>query len=192
MPYRKNVFAKGCYYHAFNRGLNHQNIFFSDENYIYCLRLMKKYMSKYFVTIIAYCLMPNHYHFLLRQDSDIPISRFINTLFNAYVQALNKQRGRSGPLFEGRFKHVLVDRDEYLVHLIRYIHYNPVEAEIVMWPGDYVYSNYLEWIGKRDGEIVDRDLIRCYFPDASDYIKFVSEYHLEKEMMEKLEKYLLD
>ncbi len=91
MALRGNVFAQGHYYHIFNRGVNHQNIFYSDENYKYCLRLIKKYIKKYFMTIIAYCLMPNHYHFVIRQDSDIPISKFINTLFNAYVQALNKK-----------------------------------------------------------------------------------------------------
>ncbi|MCD6334967.1 MAG: transposase [Candidatus Latescibacteria bacterium] len=66
--------------------------------------------------------MPNHYHFLLRQDGEVSLSRFINVAFNVYVQALNKQLERKGTLFEGRFKHVLVDKDEYILYLCRYIH----------------------------------------------------------------------
>ena len=61
--------------------------------------------------------MPNHYHFLLRQETDQTLSKFINVLFNAYVQAVNRQQGRKGTLFEGRFRHVWVDREEYLTHL---------------------------------------------------------------------------
>ncbi len=192
MPYRGNFFAKGSYYHVFNRGVNHQDIFYSQENYKYCLRLLKKYSGRYFISIIAYCLMPNHYHFLIRQNTNIPISTFIKILFNSYVQALNKQIGRSGPLFEGRYKHVLVDKHEYLVHLVRYIHLNPVEAGFVNNADDYQFSNYLEWIGVRTGTIIDRDFIRQYFPDLADYVRFVVDYQNEKEMMKKLEKYLFD
>ncbi len=191
MPNRTDAFVNGHYYHIFNRGVNRQSIFYSDEHYRYCLRLIKKYATKYAVTIIAYCLMPNHYHFLIRQDSDTAISKFINALFNAYVQALNKQIGRSGTLFEGRFKHVDVDRDEYLVHLVRYIHLNPVKAGLVVKPEKYLFSNYLEWIEQRNGKLVDRDFIKCYFPDAKDYFNFVSEYQHEQEII-KLEKYMFD
>ena len=192
MPYRKNEFVKGHYYHIFNRGINHQNIFFSEENNKFCLRLIKKYSKKYSVTVIAYCLMPNHYHFLLRQDDDFQISQFMRTLFNSYVQAVNKMIGRSGSLFEGRFKHVLVDNHEYLVHLIRYIHFNPVEARIITEPVKYIFSNYLEWIGERNGTIVDREFITDSFPDTSDYKKFATEYQIEKQLMEKLSQYFLD
>ncbi|MFQ5419579.1 MAG: transposase, partial [Anaerolineae bacterium] len=111
MPRRKNKFTTGHYYHIYNRGANRERIFFSKDNYLYFLKLLKKYSRKYQIAIIAYCLMPNHYHFLLRQDGETPISRFIGVLFNAYAQALNQQIGRSGALFEGRFKDVHVDND---------------------------------------------------------------------------------
>ena len=95
-------------------------------------------------------------------------------------------------MFEGRFRHVHVDREEYLIHLVRYIHLNPVKAGIVDKPEDYMFSNYLEWIGKRGGEIVDRNFIKCYFNDSTEYEKFVCEYQYNKEMEEKLDKYLFD
>ena len=102
-------------YHFFNRGCNKEKIFFNEGNYTYLLKKIKESYRKYGVGILAYCLMPNHYHFLLRQETDRPLSDWIQALFNGYVQAVNKQVGRSGALFEGRAKHVLVDRDEYLI-----------------------------------------------------------------------------
>ncbi|MFQ6114570.1 MAG: transposase [bacterium] len=109
-----------------------------------------------------------------------------------YVQALNKQLGRKGTLFEGRFKHVHVDQDEYILHLCRYIHLNPVEAGLVSTPEDWLYSNYQEWIGLRNGKLKDTEFISSYFTQPEDYQKFVMEYKLEKEFQEKLQKYLLD
>ena len=147
MPLRQNIFAPSNYYHIFNRGINRQKIFLSKENYLYCVRLLKKHSESYLITVIAYCLMPNHYHLLLRQESDISISKYVNVVFSAYVQALNKRLGRKGPLFESRFKHVHVDKDEYILHLCRYIHLNPVKAGLVNNPRKWFFSNYLEWIG---------------------------------------------
>jgi putative transposase len=80
--------------------------------------------------------MPSHYHFLLRPEEDGLLSRFIQRLFNSYTQAFNKQQGRSGTLFEGRAKSVRVDTDEYVLHLCRYIHLNPVRAGLVAHPAE--------------------------------------------------------
>ena len=110
MPYRGNIFTAGQYYHIYNRGAGKQPLFFNSGNYEYLLRLVKGYSRKYGATFIAYCLKPNHYHFLLRQETDEPLSKFINVLFNAYVQAVNQQQDRSGTLVEGRFRPVCVDR----------------------------------------------------------------------------------
>jgi len=192
MPRRGDVFAPGCYYHIYNRGAGGERIFFTPDNYKHCLRLVKRYMRPHQVTVIAYCLMPNHYHFLLRQDGEMPLSRFIGTLFNAYVQAVNKQRGRKGTLFEGRFKHVLIDREEYLVHLCRYIHVNPVKARLVARPEDWPFSNYLEWVGKRGGTLKDETFIRSYFSTPQEYEAFVHDYGDEARVREELEKYTWD
>jgi REP element-mobilizing transposase RayT len=116
-------------------------------------------MKKYKVDMLAYCLMPNHYHFLLKQLSTASLSQFIASVFNPYIQVINRQAGRRGPLFAGRFKDVLVDRDEYLIHLCRYIHLNPVEAGLVEHPEEWPFTNYLEWIGEREGTLQDREFI---------------------------------
>jgi REP element-mobilizing transposase RayT len=143
------------------------------------------------VTILAYCLMPNHYHFMLRQDGEVTPSTFIQRLFLTYTQAFNKQQKRSGPLFQGRFSHVLVDRDEYAIHLCRYIHLNPVAADLVSQPQDWPYSNYLEWIGLREGTLVDHAFIQQFFPTPADYVAFV-QTHLTHGKMQELRPYLLD
>jgi putative transposase len=189
MAFRGNVFQQDQYYHIYNRGASHGRIFFTDDNYMYCLRLVKKHRIRYEMSVIAYCLMPNHYHFLLRQDGNQPVSRFMQTLFNSYVQALNKQRNRSGTLFEGRFKHVHVDRTDYLVYLCRYIHLNPVRADLVSRPELWPYSNYLDVIERRSGVLKDEAFYREMFDTPADYAAFVGE---GLEDPPEIEKFFLD
>lgn len=187
-----NRFSPGNYYHIYNRGAGRARIFFNDGNYEYCLRLLKKYTQEYQIAVIAYCLMTNHYHFLLRQVGDIPISTLIQMVFNTYVQAVNRQQGRTGTLFEGRYKHVNVDREEYLIHVCRYIHGNPVKAGLVSRPQDWPFSNYLEWINKRAGTLVDRSFVETFFPQAERYAAFVDDYLCEADKLPKgIERYLL-
>ncbi len=188
MPYRNEDFTEGQYYHIYNRGAGKGLIFFNNGNYEYLLKLVKRYYKKYGVTLIAYCLMPNHYHFLLRQDTEVPLSKFINVLFNAYVQAVNIQQGRKGTLFEGRFKHVVVDREEYLTHLCRYIHLNPVKANLVSKPEDWKYSNYQDWMGLRKGTLKDDAFIQEHFESVQEYRKFLSDWQDDKN----IKKYLWD
>ena len=163
MPRRVNNFMAGHYYHIYNRGAGRELIFFNPANYIYCLKLVKKYYRHYSISVITYCLMPNHYHFLLRQDGDIPLSKFVGVLFNAYVQAVNRQRGRTGTLFEDRFKHIRIDKETYLLQLCRYIHANPVNAGLAANPDEWPYSNYREWVKTREGSLVDDDFVDIYF-----------------------------
>jgi putative transposase len=193
MPYRGCVFAQGLYYHIYNRGAGKQPIFFNAANYEYLLRLVHRYSPKYGAKIIAYCWMPNHYHFLLRQETDEPLSKFINVLFNTYVQAVNLEQGRSGTLFEGRFRHVCVDRYEYLIQLCRYIHNNPRKAGLVASLEDWPYSNYLEWIGLRNGILKDDAFIEQYFPGTREtYRQFVDELKEEMQVGGDMEGYFLD
>ena len=192
MPRRKGEFSAGCYYHIFNRVLEHETLFPTPANYLHCLKLVKNSLHRYESSLLAYCLMPNHYHFLLKQLSDKPLSQFIGSIFNPYVQSLNVQKGRKGPLFEGRFKHVLVDKEEYLVHLCRYIHCNPVIANLVKRPEDWPYSNYLEWIGKRDGMLQDEEFIRDHFVSRSDYLDFVTDDFVEDEIKANLGEYTVE
>lgn len=185
-------FLKGYIYHIFNRGCNKENIFFNEDNYIYLLKKIKGTYVKYGANILAYCLMPNHYHFLVRQVSDRPLSDWIQRLFNGYVQAVNRQQKRSGTLFQGTAKHILVNDGSYLIHLARYIHNNPVEANLVSQPQDWKYSNYAEWIGMRNGTLVDRGFVKCYFPTGADYRQFMQSYSIDEKLNNELKGYYLE
>ena len=189
---RRRIFLRNNYYHVYNRRPDGELLFFNPGNYIHCLRLVKRYYKKCNVSIIAYCLMPNHYHFLLRQETDQSLSKFINTAFNAYVQAVNRQQQRKGTLFEGRFKSVHVDRDAYLMHVCRYIHLNPVEAKLVDHPSKWAYSNYLEWINQRKGTLIDEQFIRDYFLTPDAYKQFVDDYRGYNHSQKLLGPYVWD
>jgi putative transposase len=127
------------------------------------------------IAVIAYCLMPNYYHFVLRQDGDISIATFVQSIFNSYSKAFNRMWGRKGTLFESAFYAIHVETDEYLLHLCRYIHMNPVVAGLVKQPEEWAYSNFLEWIGRRNGTLIDLGFARNYFKTKEDYMRFVSE-----------------
>jgi putative transposase len=190
---RNESFVKG-YYHVYNRGVDKNVIFFNSKNYLHCLHLVKRYKARYGITVIAYCLMPNHYYLLLRQDEDIPIYRFINSLFNSYVQAVNREQNRRGTLFQGRYQYVHVDRDEYIVHLCRYIHLNPVKANLVSRPEEWEYSNFREWTDLRKGSLKDQDFISAYFQSPEEYMEFCvnSSELVEGESKRLIEKYRID
>ncbi len=174
MARRKITFAQGEYYHIYNRGVNRHPIFRCDDNYHFLLHRVKRYVAQWQIVVIAYCLMPNHYHFVLLQAGEHPISCFLQSLFNSYTKAFNKMYDRSGTLFEGPFRAVHVTEEVYLVHLCRYVHRNPLNAGLVMDLHDWPYSNYLEWIEERNGTLVDREFVRGHFPTPAAYAQFVA------------------
>ena len=125
-------YRDGNYYHIYNGGSRKGRIFFSQENYNYLLRLLANNSQKYSTAVIAYCLMPNHYHLVLLPTEGGSVSKTLQTTFNSYVQAMNKNYKLSGSLFQGKTKSIIVDSDEYPVNLVRYIHLNPVKANLVL------------------------------------------------------------
>lgn len=91
MPSRNVIFERESSFHIFNRGCNKNKIFFDDDNYIFLLNKIRYFTSEYNISVIAYCLMPNHYHIILKQNSDKPINRCVQFIFNSYVKAINKR-----------------------------------------------------------------------------------------------------
>ncbi|HEY4687804.1 MAG TPA: transposase [Anaerolineae bacterium] len=175
MPYRKIEFRAGEHYHVYNRGNNFQGIFFERENYSYFLRLLCEHLTAEAVDIVAYCLMPNHYHLLVCLKVD-NLSNFMQPFGLAYTKAINRRYHRVGSLFQGPFKAVRVDRDEYALHLSRYIHLNPVSARLVERPEDWEFSSYREFIGLRHGTLPKPDIILSQFPSPDAYRRFVESY----------------
>jgi len=149
--------------------------------------------STFGISVIAYCLMPNHYHFLLRQDSTEAVGLLPRRVFNSYTKAFNKRYERSGTLFEGRYQAIHVDKDGYLLHLCRYIHANPVKHGLVSCLAEWPYSNYHEWIGARHGTLVDLNFVREHFPTAQTYSQFVLDHLAGLDKLPKgIEAYLLE
>ena len=158
MPQRRIPLQIGNFYHIYNRGNNHQAIFFERENYLYFLRLVRQHLTTKGVDVVAYCLMPNHYHFLvyLREEN---LSNAMKSLSLSYTKAINQRFNRVGVLFQGRFQSIHVDRTDYLVNLSRYIHLNPVKARLVQRAGEWEFSSYLEYAGLRPGTLPKTEFI---------------------------------
>jgi len=172
---RKVVFRNDEIYHVFNRGIERRTIFTNKRNYERARDLIRfykhktrqrysqvirltedirnkildeVYKSEKLIDILAYCLMPNHFHFLLKQNSEKGISTFVSNFTNAYTKYFNTKNQRLSPLFQGTFKAVLVESEEQLVHLSRYIHLNPVVSSVIRESDldSYPWSSYPEYI----------------------------------------------
>ena len=178
MP-RREPFVRGRYYHIYNRGAGRQAIFIEERNYTYVLRLLKKVANECDITVVAYCLLPNHYHWLLRQDGATPAGKVPARVFGSYTQAFNRAYERTGTLFEGPYNALAVEAGTHFVNLCCYIHLNAVHHGLVDTPDQWLYSNYLEWIDKRQGTLVDRDLVRNYFAAPQEYEGFVRNAQLQ-------------
>jgi putative transposase len=191
MPVRKLTFESGHYYHFYNRGAGKRSIFYKHEDYIDFLQRFKENAAKVGAVATAYCLMPNHYHFLLRQSGEMSVGRAVQWTCLGYAKHFNLKYDEQGALFAGRFQAILVSTDAYLLHLCRYIHANPVIANLALTPDLWPYSNYLEWIGERQGTLVDRAFVQQHFPTPERYVRYVQAYLTNSQALpEALRDYL--
>jgi len=192
MPRRESPFLPGHYYHLYNRGHNRQAIFFEQANYVYFLRGIKRYLSGA-LDIIAYCLMPTHYHLLMRvkePQTEISASRAMQKIIISYTKAINHRFKRVGALFQGQFQSKRVADESYLVNLCVYIHANPVKDGLVVAPEDWDYSNYREWLGMRDGTMVDQAFIQEHFDTADQYRALMADYLATRRVPEVMRAHL--
>jgi len=190
MPYARKakiVWEPGGYYHIYNRGARRLSIFRERENYDFVIRKLRYYAWKFHLTVIAFVLLPNHYHWLIRQNGVDRAGLLPQRVFNSYSKAYNKRYGHSGTLFEDRFKAIRVDKEDYMLHLCRYIHGNPVLHGIAPTVSVWPWSNYAEWMGARESSLVDRAFIRAYFPNNEAYNRFLGEYLRERKHPQGLE-----
>ncbi|MFH1360654.1 MAG: transposase [Candidatus Omnitrophota bacterium] len=202
MPYRKIPLVKQNIYHICTKSIAGYIIFNSDKEYVRMLSTLSYYQyeeidcrfshfllseerskksltsiqpAKKTIKIIAYCLMPTHIHLILEQLIDQGISRYMNLVLKSYSKYFNAKHKRKGPLWEGRFKSILIKSDEQLLHLTRYIHLNPVSAALVNLPQDWKFSSYGEYIN-----LVKENTKICAFNDyleisTMQYEKFVKD-----------------
>lgn len=204
MPLRKQVLATNEVYHVFNRGVASSPIFNGVRDYkrflelIYFYRfseanisfsryldlssdLRQEYLtkleneSKKLLEIYSYCLMPNHFHFLIKQLVDDGIKTTFAKVQNAYAKYFNLKNKRFGPLFQSRFKAKLIERDENLLHVSRYIHLNPCTSFLIepCELTNYSWSSYPEYLSRRNKSFVNTDFILKFFSKPEKYKKFV-------------------
>ncbi len=171
MPRRKDAIKTGEYYHVYNRGINKTQIFQSTRNYHFFIHQLKNILFPTYANMIAYVLMPTHYHFLVEVTSE-DFSKGLGRFSNSYTKAFNVDQCRSGPLFESRFKAKSIQSDEYLLAVSRYIHLNPVKANLVNRVEDWPWSSYLDIIGKRSGSLPKKDFLLDYFSDNKPEMKY--------------------
>jgi REP element-mobilizing transposase RayT len=157
-------FHKNTFHHLYNRGVNKELIFFEKENYYYFLRKLKLYKEKYKVDILAYSLMPNHFHLFVKQNSEeLTISSFISSILNSYVKSINKMHKRSGTLFESKTKNKQIEDENYFVWIIKYILENPVKAGLCNTILEYEFSNAKDLLGLRNGNLANIKEVKSYF-----------------------------
>ena len=193
MPSRIIPFVNGQYYHIYNRGVEKRDVFeiswdykhFIDTLLYYQLegpkprfsqfsknQIFKPNLDKKIVDIVCYCLMPNHFHLLLKQVKENGITEFISKLSNSYTKYFNTKYKRIGPLLQGEFKAELVKSDEHLIHVSRYIHLNPLVSYLVKDLSLYRWSSYHEYINGDKG-ICQKDDVLAFFKSPKHYKQFV-------------------
>ena len=144
------------------------------------------------VKIIAYCFMPTHFHLVLKQTEDDGISVFMRRILNSYAKYFNIKTERKGPLWESRFKNILLRTDEILLHVTRYVHLNPVTAYLVDHSNDWAFSSYKEFLGQaeEDEKLCDFSELINIKPES--YQKFVDSNIDYQRKLAYIKKYFLE
>ena len=165
--------SESGFYHVVQRGVNHFDIFESDDDRISYLEILQEVASTYGAEIYVWCLMSNHTHLLLKASLDGLVAT-MRKLGSVYAKYFNKIHGRSGPLFEGRFRSVCVETDEQLIAVVRYIHRNPITHEETALAGDYAWSSYREYVNGEDGVCV-KSFILDLFGGLNGFLRIHNE-----------------
>jgi len=176
--YRKKEFFKGACYHIYNRGVNKEQIFFEDEDFLYYITKLRQFKDKYKVDIIAYSLLDNHYHQLLEQLSDIPVSKFLLAVNTSYGGYFNKKYKRVGPLVQDRFKQIIIRSDEHFDWMSVYVNCN-YEIHGLDSARSYVWSSYQDYLELRQGTLCNKTKIEAHFKTPKEYEEFCNKMIVE-------------
>ena len=184
------VMLADSYYHVYARGTNKQPIYLDEADYRFFLSLFKRYLSDSNIStrdnseseyqklgdaveILAYCLMPNHFHLLVYQIDKEGMSRLMHSIMTSYSRYFNKKYKRSGPLFGSRYKASLVSSDDYLLHISRYIHCN--HSDWINYPHSsiraYLYDDTQQWLHK--------NRITELYESSIKYLDFLNDYRAD-------------
>jgi putative transposase len=219
---RKTEFANGEYYHIYNRGVDKRDIFLDIreyERFLLSMRLLnnerdglmqewrdilrvspKAKLSEFpelssgkkpGVEFIAYCLNPNHHHFILKQLKEGGIKNFMHKLNTSYTNYFNSKHERSGSLFQGTFKSAHIDSNEYLLYLSAYVNKNNF-IHGYSKNDNWSYSSLPDYLGKRNDNLINRDVILGQFKNVGEYKKFLRNNALYMRKKKELARYLIE
>ena len=177
---------EGAFYHVTSRGNERKRIFSAKTDYYQFKSYLKEAQKKYRYHLHSYVFMPNHYHLII-ETPEGNLSKVMQYINGSYTNFFNRRTHRSGHLFQGRYKAILVDVDSYLLQLSRYIHLNAVRAGLVDQPQNYPHSSYNSFISKKGEEIVTRDLIWGMISKDKRYGPSRYRWFVERELKGKSE-----
>lgn len=198
--------SAGEIYHIYNRGVGKMNIFLDEQDFRVFLARLKEnlypelidhsHLRKYEARrktlppnsfdLISYCLMPNHFHLLIKQNTDISIAQLLLKVCTGYSKYFNKKYGRVGPIFQDSFKAVRMERNNQLLWVSYYIHKNPIQAELVKNLKDYKWDSFDEYLKLDGNEICKKELILEQFKEKKSYFDYFSNQKFNKELEENL------
>ena len=181
MPYRKEPLSNNNYYHIYNRGNNRANIFFEEKNYSFLLKRIKENFTS-IAEVNAFCFMPNHYHLIVKILDETNFPKAMNRVFISYTKSINIAYQRTGHLFERRYQYKLIPENNYLLHLSRYIHLNPVRAGLVQKVDDWKYSSYSIFTSNKKHSLIKHEIIT---EQVENYSKFVKEFQENQNLFVK-------
>lgn len=224
MPGRKVPLITDQIYHVLNRGISDQLTFITRRDFSRAFEILRYYQNikvpsrysifltlasdrrkeilenlarekQFLVEIIAYCFMPNHFHFLLKQLEENGISRFMRYWTDSYTRYFNVKHKRAGPIFQGRFKAVRVESGDQLAHLSRYIHLNPFSSFVVKSLPElevYPYSSFLEFLDRTQFLVCAKEIVLSQFKSAESYKNFVFDQANYQRKLEQVKHLVLE
>jgi len=162
MARKPRIHYPGAVYHVILRGNARQDIFFGDEDRYRFYLFVQEGIERYGHRVLAFSLMTNHIHMAI-QVGEVPLSRIMQNLSFRYARWVNWRRSRSGHLFQGRYKAILVDADAHLLELAAYLHLNPVRAGMVEKPESFPWSSHRAYLGKEQIPWLSTDYVLTHF-----------------------------
>ncbi len=221
--YRKTLIVKDEIYHVFNRSVGKLPIFLSRRDYERAIEVFKFYLHNkpplrfsYYnrltddqkrklseeiiqshekvVEIICFCLMPNHFHFLLKSLTEDGIKQFISNFQNSYAKYFNTKTNRNGTLFQQNFKAVRIESDEQLIHVSRYIHLNPVTSYLMDAKDmeNYQWSSYYDYFKENSPPYLTKDLVLTNFKSYKEYKQFTLDQVNYQRELDKIKHLILE
>ncbi|MFP4548549.1 MAG: transposase [Fidelibacterota bacterium] len=168
------------YYHIYNRGCNKEKIFHTEEDYEKLMHYILSSDHKDYFSLYAFALMPNHFHFFMKQVSEKPIAKWFQFIFNRYVQYFNRKYNRTGTIFESRIKTKEIGNEDYYNLIAHYIHNNP---------NNKFQRKYCSISRLDENSLICPDFYIETFGSIENYLKTFEEFEIEKEL-EKIEEYI--